>query len=281
MRERTPFPRDLVSRLPKLKFLPTTGLRNNGLDLPALRDHGVLVVGTPSGGRSTTEHCCATIMALARGLVPDDASVKAGGWQTGSAVPLAGRTLGVLGLGRLGADVARAFAVAFDMKIAAWSPNLTQDKADEQARAAGLAAGTFRVVSREELFAGSDVVSVHVVLSERSRGLVTKKDLELMGPDSIFVNTSRGPIVVEKDLQEVLCQGKIRAAGVDVFEIEPLPLDSAWRTIKWGQEGRSQVLLTPHTGYAEKDKFSSWYEEQVEAIIKWQKGEKLDYVLHA
>lgn len=281
MRERTPFTRGLVSRLPNLTFLPTTGLRNNGLDLPALRDHGVLVVGTPSGGRSTTEHCCATILALARGLVPDDASVKAGGWQTGSAVPLGGRTLGVLGLGRLGAEVARVFAVAFNMKIAAWSPNLTQEKADEQARAAGLPEGTFRVVSREELFARSDVVSVHVVLSERSRGMVTKKDLDLMGPDSIFVNTSRGPIVVEKDLQEVLSEGKIRAAGIDVFEIEPLPLDSPWRTIKWGQEGRSQVLLTPHTGYAEKEKFASWYEQQAEAIIKWQKGEKLDNVLNA
>lgn len=280
MRERTPIPRALVSRLPNLKLLPTTGLRNAGLDLPALRDHGVPAVGTASSGRSTTEHCCATVLALARGLVPDDASIKTGGWQTGVAVPLAGRTLGVLGLGRLGADVARVFAAAFGMNIIAWSPNLTQEKADEQARVAGLPEGTFRVVGREELFAESDVLSVHVVLSDRSRGMVTKKDLELMRPDSIFVNTSRGPIVVEKDLRDVLSQGKIRAAGLDVFEIEPLPLDSPWRTIKWGQDGRSQVLLTPHTGYAEKATFTSWYEQQVEAIIKWQKGEKLDNVLN-
>lgn len=280
MRERTPFSRALVSRLPNLKLLPTTGLRNAGLDLPALRDHGVPVPGTASAGRSTTEHCCATILALARGLVPDDASIKSGGWQTGVAVPLAGATLGVLGLGRLGTQVARVFSVAFGMKIIAWSPNLTQEKADEQARGAGLDEGTFRVVSKEELFAGSDVLSVHVVLSDRSRGLVSKKDLELMRPDSIFVNTSRGPIVVEKDLQEVLSQGKIRAAGLDVFEIEPLPLDSPWRTIKWGQDGRSQVLLTPHTGYAEKATFTSWYEQQVEAVIKWQKGEKPDNVIN-
>lgn len=280
MRERTPFPRALVGRLPNLKLLPTTGLRNAGLDLPALREHGVPVAGTRSSGRSTTEHCCATILALARGLVPDDTSVKAGGWQTGVAVPLAGRTLGVLGLGRLGADVARIFAGAFGMKIIAWSPNLTQAKADEQARAAGLPEGTYRAVSKEELFSESDVLSVHVVLSDRSRGMVKRADLELMKPDAIFVNTSRGPIVVEKELQEVLSQGKIRAAGLDVFEIEPLPQDSPWRTIKWGQEGRSQVLLTPHTGYAEKTTFTTWYEQQVDIITKWEKGEELDNVIN-
>lgn len=280
MRERTPFPRALTTRLPNLKLLLTTGLRNAGLDLPALREHGVPVAGTHSSGRSTTEHCVAMILALARGLVPDDASIKAGGWQTGVAVPLAGRTLGVLGLGRLGLDVARVFVAAFGMKVVAWSPNLTQEKADEQAKAAGLAEGTFKVVRREALFTESDVLSVHVVLSDRSRGMITKKDLELMKPDSIFVNTSRGPIVVEKDLQDVLSRGKIRSAGLDVFEIEPLPLDNPWRTTQWGHDGRSQVLLTPHTGYAEKDTFTTWYSQQVENITKWERREQLIDVIN-
>lgn len=282
MRERTPFPADLTARLPNLQFLLTTGLRNAGLDLPALRAHNVPVVGTKSSGSSTTQHCVAMILALARGLVADDASVKAGGWQTGVAVPLWGKgvTLGVLGLGRLGADVARTMVAAFGVRVVAWSPNLTQAKADEQARACGLEAGAFEVVSREELFAGSDVVSVHVVLSDRSRGMVTKEDLGRMKKEAIFVNTSRGPIVVEEDLWAVLEEGKIRAAGVDVFEIEPLPKDSRWRTTRWGEDGRSQVLLTPHTGYAEKETFTTWYEQQVEAIQRWEKGEELVNVMN-
>lgn len=280
MRERTPFPHALITRLPNLKLLVTTGLRNAGLDLPAFREQGIPVVGSKSSGRSTTEHCVAMIMALARGLVPDDASIKTGGWQTGVAVPLAGRTLGVLGLGRLGLDVGRVFATAFGMKVVAWSPNLTQEKADAQAQAVGLPEGTFKVVGREELFSESDIVSVHVVLSDRSRGMVTAKDLSRMRPDSIFVNTSRGPIVVDQDLQDILNQGKIRAAGVDVFELEPLPLDSPWRTTKWGQDGRSQVLLTPHTGYAEKDTFTAWYEHQAANIVRWEKGEDLVDVIN-
>lgn len=280
MRERTPFPKELITRLPNLKFLLTTGLRNNGLDLPAFRAQNVPVAGTIAHGDSTTQHCVAIIMALARNLVPDDASVKAGGWQTGVAVPLIGRTIGVLGLGRLGAAVARALHLAFGMRVIAWSTNLTQEKADAQAKEKGLPAGTFEVVSREALFAEADVVSVHVVLSERSTGMVTKHDLERMKQDGIFVNTSRGPIVVEEDLLDVLNKGKIRAAGIDVFEIEPLPLNSPWRTTKWGEEGRSQVLLTPHTGYAEKPTFTTWYEQQVENIIRWEKGEELVNVMN-
>lgn len=275
MRERTPFPRDLITRLPNLKLLLTTGVRNAGLDLPAFKDQGVPVAGTKGGGQSTQQHCVAMILALARNLIADDLSVKTDGWQTGITLPLAGRKFGALGLGRLGLAVGRMMHVAFGMQVISWSPNLTQAKADEQARAVGLPEGTFKVVSREELFSESDVLSVHVVLSERSRGMVTAKDLSLLKSDALFVNTSRGPIVVDEDLLEVLNKGKIRAAALDVFELEPLPSDSPWRTTKWGEEGRSQVLLTPHTGYAERETLTNWYQEQVENIVRWQKGEPL------
>ena len=285
MRERTPFPRDLIARLPSLKLLLTTGTRNRSLDLPAFSDHGVPVAGAKSSGDSTVQHCVAMILTMARNIVADDHSIKTGGWQTGVAVKLPGATLGVVGLGRLGLAVAKIMHTAFGMRVIAWSPNLTQEKADEQAREAGLAVETaeggktFRAVSKEELFRQSDVLSVHVVLSDRSRGLIAKKDLELLKPEALFVNTSRGPIVVDEDLQDVLKRGKIRAAAMDVFELEPLPLDSPWRTTKWGEDGRSQVLLTPHTGYAEKETLTKWYEEQVANIIRWEKGEVLVNVM--
>ncbi|KUI62707.1 D-3-phosphoglycerate dehydrogenase [Cytospora mali] len=280
MRERTPFPKDLITRLPNLKLLLTTGLRNHALDLPTFSERGIPVAGAKSSGDSTVHHCVAMILALARNIIPDDQSVKSGGWQTGVAVNLTGATLGVVGLGRLGLALAKIMHSAFGLKVIAWSPNLTQEKADEQAREVGLALETdgektFKVVSKEELFRESDVLSVHVVLSDRSRGMIGKKELELMKPDAIFVNTSRGPIVVDEDLQDVLNKGKIRSAALDVFELEPLPLDSRWRTTKWGEDGRSQVLLTPHTGYAEKEKLTTWYEEQVANILKWEKGDVL------
>lgn len=279
MRERTPFPHALISRLPNLKLLLTTGVRNAGLDLAAFKDQGVPVAGTISGGQSTQQHCVAMILALARNLIADDQSVKTGGWQTGITLPLARRKLGLLGLGRLGSAVGRMMHLAFGMEVIAWSPNLTQTKADEQARACGLPEGTFKAVGREALFGEADVLSVHVVLSDRSRGMVTARDLDLLKPDALFVNTSRGPIVVDEDLLEVLSKGKIRAAALDVFELEPLPLDSPWRSTKWGEEGRSQVLLTPHTGYAEKETLTSWYEEQAKNIVRWQKGEPLVNVM--
>jgi lactate dehydrogenase-like 2-hydroxyacid dehydrogenase len=191
---------------------------------------------------------------------------------------------GTVGLGRLGMAVARIMHLAFGMRVVAWSENLTQERADEKAREAGLAVEapgsgggekTFRVVSKEELFRTADVVSVHLVLSDRSRGGISRKDLELMKPSSIFVNTSRGPLVVEKDLLDVLEEGRIRAAALDVFDLEPLPLDSRWRTTKWGQGGRSQVLLTPHMGYVEGATLDAWYDMQIKNLLRWEKGEDL------
>lgn len=294
MRERTPFPRELISRLPNLRLLLTTGNRNLGLDLPAFQERGIPVAGAVDksnpgsvGSISTTEHCVTMILAAARNVAQDDHSVKTGGWQTVPAVSLRGKTLGTVGLGRLGVAVAKIMSVGFGMKVICWSSNLTQEKADEQAKSAGLPVEdketgekTFKVVSKEELFSTADVVSVHLVLGDRSRGGIGKKDLELMKKTAIFVNTSRGPLVVEEDLLEVLEQGKIRAAALDVFNLEPLPLDSKWRTTKWGEDGRSRVLLTPHMGYVEEDTLSGWYDQQIENLERWVKGEPLALSLY-
>ena len=285
MRERTPFPADLVAQLPSLKLLLTTGGRNAALDLNAFKERGIPVAGTvdsaggkPAGPDSTTQHTVAMILAAVRNLAQDDRSVKSGGWQTSYAVGLPGKVFATAGLGRLGSRVAAIMHSAFGMRVVAWSSNLTQDAADEQARAAGLpvegADGekTFKVVGKEELFRTADVLSVHLVLSERSRGIISSKDLALLKPSAIFVNTSRGPLVVDEDLLETLERGRIRAAALDVFELEPLPADSTWRSIKWGEEGRSNVLLSPHMGYVEKGTLDGWYQQQVENIFRWQKG---------
>ena len=290
MRERTPFPGSLLSRLPNLKLLLTTGNRNLALDLPAFKDRAIPIAGAVDrahagsvGSVSTTEHCVAMILAAARNIAQDDLSVKTGGWQTVPAVSLKGKVFGTVGLGRLGVAVARIMHVAFGMRVVAWSENLTQEGADERARGAGLeveseggvGGKTFKVVSKEELFRTVDVVSVHIVLSDRSRGGISAKDLGVMKPGAIFVNSSRGPLVVEEDLLDVLEQGKIRAAALDVFELEPLPLDSRWRTTKWGEDGRSRVLLTPHMGYVEEATLDAWYDQQVENLQRWDKGEPL------
>lgn len=285
MRERTPFPGDLIARLPNLKLLLTTGLRNLSLDLPTFKERGIPVAGSSDRGHpgavgsvSTTEHCVAMILAAARNIAQDDLSVKTGGWQTHSAVCLHGKTLGVVGLGRLGLAVAKIMHSAFGMRVVAWSPNLTQEAADESARKSGFevedvrGGKTFQVVSKEELFKTADVVSLHIVLSDRSRGGISRADLELMKPSAIFVNTSRGPLVVEEDLLDALEKGKIRAAALDVFELEPLPLDSRWRSAEWGKKGKSQVLLTPHMGYVEETTLQDWYEQQYENIERWVNG---------
>ena len=288
MRERTPFPKELISRLPKLKLLLTTGLRNASLDLEALKERGIPVAGAADkatgkavGTDSTTQHCVAMILALARNIAQDDLSVKTGGWQTTVATGLTGKVLGTVGLGRLGVSVAKIMSLAFGMRVIAWSTNLTQEAADEKARGAGLpvedANGekTFKVVSREELFSSADVVSVHLVLSDRSRGNITRKDFELMKSSAFFVNTSRGPLVVERDLLDILKEGRIGGVAVDVFDLEPLPANSEWRSTKWGEDGTSRVLLTPHMGYVEGNTLNAWYSQQVDNIRLWRAGEAL------
>ncbi|CZR54942.1 probable glyoxylate reductase [Phialocephala subalpina] len=300
MRERTPFPKELLKQLPNLKFLPTTGHRNAGIDMAACKELGIKVTGAMGTGRSdsnkvagkkrkgpdsTTQHAIALILGLARGIAQDDKVVKEGGWETGLATGLSGKNFSTLGLGRLGGNVAKIMHLAFGMRILAWSSSLTQEKADEKARELGLdvedeeGEKAFKVVSKEELFREADVLSVHYVLSERSRGIVGKEELGWLKKSALLVNTSRGPLVDEEALQAALEKGAIRGAALDVFEIEPLPKDSAWRSTKWGENGRGRLLLSPHMGYVEEETLGNWYEEQVENVERWHKGEELLHVL--
>ncbi|KAI9744623.1 MAG: hypothetical protein M1818_002152 [Claussenomyces sp. TS43310] len=292
MRERTPFPAELLAQLPNLKLLLTTGMLNRAINLGAAQSLGIRVVGAPGEGRSgqpsnmastgpdsTTQHCVALILGIARNLAADDLAVKTGAWQKNINTALSGKTLGLVGLGRLGTAVGKIMHGAFGMRVIAWSSNLTQESADEHAKAAGFPAGTFEAVSKDALFKTADVVSLHYVLSDRSRGIVGKEDLEMMKRSALFVNTSRGPLVDEKVLLRFLKGGQIKGAALDVYEIEPLPTDSEWRTTKWGVDGRSHVLLTPHMGYVEREPLDRWYQEAVENIERWDKGENLLHIL--
>lgn len=266
MRERTPFPREVFARLPNLKLLVTTGLRNLSIDLPAARDHGVVVAGT-TGKReithaklpqfvapaptydATTQQCFSLLLSLTSRIPIDNAVLRAGGpFQTGLGMTVSNKVFGCVGLGRLGTNAARTAILGFGMKVVAWSANLTQEKADEAAAGIGLPRGSIKAVSHDHLFQTADVVSVHYLLSERSRGIVGAKELALMKRTALLLNTSRGPLIDEDALLDTLNNGRIRGAGLDVFWIEPLPVGSPWRTTKWGQDGRSEVVLSPHMG---------------------------------
>ena len=290
MRERTAFPADVLSSLPKLKLLTTTGLKNAAIDLPACTKQGIIVVGAKGTGKpgspwtqnkansldSTMEHAWGLILGLTRNISRDDFNVKhRGAWEMGFATALKGRTLSVLGLGKLGADTAR-IGVAFGMKVLAWSANLDQKGADEKAKGMGLTEGTFRVAqSKEELFQEADVLSIHYVLSERSRVIVGAKELGAMKKSALLVNTSRAPLVDEKALLECLMEGRIKGAGLDVYYTEPLPKDSVWRTTEWGVNGRSEVVLSPHMGYGEEGVMHRWYEDTVQNIEDWLAGNEI------
>lgn len=286
MRERTPFPKALLSELPDLKLLLTTGKRNASIDLLACKELGIVVAGTdprhdlPKGKHivpdSTTTHCWAMILGLSRHIARDDIVVKRGGWQGPTlATAIAGKTLALCGLGRLGTSCGRIGILAWGMKVICWSSNLTQEKADEQAKSVGLEAGDFKVVTKEELFKQADVLSVHYVLSERSRGLVGAAELGLMKPSALLINTSRGPIIDETALLQACEHGIIAGVGLDVFDLEPLPKDSKWRSSDWGQDGRSDVLLSPHMGYGETETIESWYKENSENLGRWLEGKEL------
>jgi len=255
MRERTPFPRSLLARLPNLKLLATSGMWNAAIDLVACEEHGVTVCGTQVGGGGTAQLTWALILALAQQITTVDRDIREGRWQTGLGEELTGKTLGLLGLGRIGANVARA-AQAFDMHVLAWSANLT----DERAAAAGA-----ERVERDELLRRSDVVSVHLVLSARTRGLLGRRELALLKPTAFLVNTSRGPIVDEAALIEVLEERRIAGAGLDVFDAEPLPLDHPLRRLP-------NTVLTPHIGYVSRESYAVVYPQLLEDVEAWLDG---------
>ncbi|HEY1775147.1 MAG TPA: D-2-hydroxyacid dehydrogenase family protein [Solirubrobacteraceae bacterium] len=255
MRERTPFPASMLARLPELRLLVTTGMVNASIDLGAAAAQGVTVCGTGAAGKAMPELTLGMIIALLRNFAAEDAAVRAGRWQHTIGVGLAGRTLGVLGLGRLGIPVAR-LAQAFDMNVIAWSPNLTAERASEHG---------VRAVTKQELFADSDVVTIHMPLSDRSRGLVGAEELSLMRSSAYLINTSRGPIVDEQALVAVLNERRIAGAGLDVYDVEPLPADHILRTLP-------NTLLLPHIGYVTTDAYEVFYAEAVEDILAWADG---------
>ncbi|KAM3505715.1 hypothetical protein MY11210_007855 [Beauveria gryllotalpidicola] len=301
VRERTAFPGSLLRQLPNLKLLLATGTQFEMFDLAAARELGIPVVAAPGLGRSdgsgprrpdikkgsvhpTTQHTWALILALARNVAVDDSVLKSGtGWQSGLATGLPGLTLGVVGLGRLGAAVARVAHLAWGMRVVCWSENLTQQKADQMAVAVGLSCNsgvdggkTFQVVSKEELFRSADVASVHYVLSDRSRNLIGAKELGLLKPSALLVNTSRGPLVDQGALLDTLEQGRIRGAALDVFDIEPLPVSSPWRRANyWGRDGRSALLTTAHMGYVDEGLMNTWYAETAENVERWIGGQEI------
>ncbi|MGY2129417.1 D-2-hydroxyacid dehydrogenase family protein [Blastococcus sp. SYSU DS0617] len=258
MRERTGFPRSLLERLPRLRLLVTTGMRNKAIDVVAAGELGITVCGTGAGADATVELTWGLILATVRHIPREDASVRAGGWQQTLGSDLAGARLGVVGLGRLGSRVA-TIGQAFGMDVVAWSQNLTDQRAAEVGA---------RRVEREELFATADVVSIHLLLSRRTRGLIGAGDLARMKPTAVLVNTSRGAIVEQQALLDALHGGRIAGAGLDVFETEPLPRDHPLRSAP-------RTVLTPHLGYVTRGTYEVFYREAVEDVAAWVSGEPI------
>ncbi len=261
MRERTPLTAELFDRLPDVKLIVTTGPSNAVIDVSAANDRGIEVRGTGGYLSPTSELTWALILALLRHIPAEDRSIRDGGWQHTMGTELAGKVLGIVGLGRLGTAVARV-GRAFDMHTIAWSPNLDPDHA---------AAHDVRAVSKTDLFSSADVVSVHMVLSARSRGLVGVDELALMKPTAVLVNTSRGPIVDEDALIAALESRSIAGAALDVFDTEPLPAGHTLRRL-------DNTVLTPHIGYVTDGLYRQFFAEIVEDIVAWQRGEALRIV---
>ena len=256
MRERTPFPRTLLERLPKLKLLITAGMRNASIDMKAAAERGVLVCGTAGLPYPTAELAWGLILGLMRRVPAEDRATREGRWQTTVGLGLNGKTLGVLGLGTLGSRVAKV-GRAFEMEVLAWSQNLTA------ARAAEVGA---TLVPKDELLARSDIVSIHLVLGERTRGLVGARELGLMKRSAYLVNTSRGPIVDEAALVQALRDGMIAGAGLDVFGTEPLPRDHPFRSLP-------NTVISPHLGYVTEETYRIFYGQAWEDIEAFLRGE--------
>jgi phosphoglycerate dehydrogenase-like enzyme len=258
MRERTPFPRALLEKLPRLRLLVTTGMRNRAIDVEAARERGVTVCGTPSSSGTTGELAWGLILSLFRSIPQEDRALRTGKWQTTVGLGLAGKTLGIVGLGNIGSQVARIGA-AFGMEVIAWSQNLDAARAGK--------AGARRV-ERDALLAQSDVVTIHLILSERTRGLIGAPELALMKPAAFLVNTSRGPIVDEAALAEALAKGTIAGAGIDVYGEEPIGSDHPLLRAP-------NTVLTPHLGYVTRESYRAYFGGAVEDIAAWRRGAPL------
>lgn len=258
LRERTPFPRSLLERLPKLKLLITAGMRNASIDMKAAAERGVLVSGTAGLPYPTAELAWGLILSLARRIPAEDRATREGRWQTSVGLGLNGKTLGVLGLGTLGSRAARV-GRAFEMEVLAWSQNLTAERA---------ALEGVTLVPKDELLARSDFVSIHLVLGERTRGLIGTRELRLMKRSAYLVNTSRGPIVDEAALIRALQDGTIAGAGLDVFDEEPLPPDHPFRRLP-------NIVITPHLGYVTEETYRIFYGQALEDIKAYLGGTPL------
>jgi phosphoglycerate dehydrogenase-like enzyme len=256
MRERTPFTAGLLARLPELRLLVTTGARNDAIDLAAAADHSIVVSATRSAPFDAAELAWALILAAYRRIPEQSARLRRGGWTGGLGRSLDSRTLGVVGLGRLGGRVAKV-GLAFGMDVVAWSANLTDGRCAE--------VGVRRASTLESLLSESDVATIHLRLSDRTRGLIGEAALRRMRPDAVLVNTSRGPIVDEDALIRACSEGWIGAAALDVFDEEPLPRDHAFRRLP-------NVLATPHLGYVADGSWTRWYGEALEDVEAWLDG---------
>ncbi|HKV14016.1 MAG TPA: D-2-hydroxyacid dehydrogenase family protein [Reyranella sp.] len=265
LRERTAFPRALIEKLPNLKFMVLTGARASSLDDKAATERGIPISNTPGGGSnaSTAELCWALLMSCARDLAKAERLMRSGGWHDGikNMVVLEGKRLGVIGLGRLGSRVA-GYARAFGMEVVAWSQNLTEEKARQ---------GGAKLVSKDELLATSDFVTIHLVLSDRTRGLIGAADLAKMKKSAMLINTSRGPIVDEAALIEALKNGTIAHAGLDVYDKEPLPAGHPLTRL-------DNVTLVPHLGYVVEESYRHFYAGTIADIEAWLDGKPINVI---
>jgi phosphoglycerate dehydrogenase-like enzyme len=255
MRERTPLPRAVLERLPRLRLIASTGAVNASIDAKAAEERGIVVAHTGYDPTPTVELTWALILASVRHIASENASVRAGGWQRQVGDDLSGRTLGVLGLGNIGGAVAR-IGKAFGMNVIAWSQNLTAADAEQQG---------VGYVTKDDLFRRADVLSIHLILSKRTRGIVGAAELALMKPTARLINTSRGPLVVDADLVAALRAGKPAGAAIDVFDQEPLPPEHPFRTMP-------NVLATPHIGFVSRDLYQRFYQDSVTNIVGWLKS---------
>ncbi|WFA87391.1 D-2-hydroxyacid dehydrogenase family protein [Paenibacillus amylolyticus] len=264
MRERTPFPEKVISQLPKLKLLITSGMRNASIDLKAAEQNGIIVCGTEGSSNPPTELTWALILGLSRQLVTENNALRSNrNWQSTVGLDLHGRTLGLLGLGKIGTRMAE-IAQAFGMNVMAWSENLTREKTEKH--------GVIWSETKEQLLAQSDIVSIHLVLSDRTRNLIGQAEFQLMKSNALLINTSRAGIVDQEAMVEALQSGVIAGAGLDVYEQEPLPVNHVMRTLP-------NVLATPHLGYVTRGNYEIYYNHTVENIAMFLKGTPIRQLL--